>query len=256
MTVELNQIEWTVEVTEQVAAGVETNVVEIKYQGYQMALLQALIFRVDELEDTIDEGLAGLTGDFAPLQIQIDAIEATVTALNSSLSAEVSARTAGDLAANAAIALVAPPLQAQIDAEPIARAAADAAEVVARNLAITAATAPLITDIDTLEGLVNGHTSSISALGATQVTLNADVVALDAAFDALVLDFAAWSADFTTVENAVAAETAVRISADNALDARLDVLEAAGAVSIAFDDILTSGGEVLVDENGNVLVEA
>jgi hypothetical protein len=247
MTVELNQIQWTVEVTEQSVAGVETNVVEIAYQGYQMALLQALTFRVDGLEDTIDEGLAGFSGNLGPLQIQIDAVEAVTDALSAGLSAETAARIAGDNAANAAIALVAPPLQAQIDAEPIARAAADAAEVVARNAAITAATGPIIAAADVLEGTVNGHTSSINSLGATQVTLNASFVTLQGEFDALSLEFAAWSADFTTVENAVAAETAVRIAADNALDARLDVLEAAGA---------TAGGDILVDQNGNVLVEA
>jgi YD repeat-containing protein len=97
-------------------------------------------------------------------------------------------------------------------------------------------------------------------------------------------EFATWSADFTTIENAVIAETAARINADLALEALIPTTESiqdligtflvAGAnITLTYDDpgnvltvaatggggdfdtILTADGEVLVDAEGNVLAE-
>lgn len=217
MAVEFIDYNFTVEVNE------DTNVVEIRYEGLNADNLALLTTRVDVLEDAFALQSGTTTGTISGIQSDITALEAADITLQNNITAETNARIAADAALANSITLVAPPLQANIDAEAAARVAADAAEVVARNAAISAATAPIIADAVALEGTVNSHTASISAIAADQVTVNANVAALDASFDALSADFAAWSANFTDVQDAVTAETAARIAADAAITAMITV---------------------------------
>lgn len=203
MTIEVNDVQFVVEVTEQVSAGVETNVVEIVYQGLQQQLLQDLQAQVDTLEDTVEAGFAAASGDLAPLIAQINGVEATTDALGISQGVEQAARIAGDNALSASMALIAPPLQADIDAEVIARIAADAGEVVARDLAIAAAVNPVNADVTILEGTIAGFSASISAIGSSQLVLEGTVAALDADFTVLDGSVAALSADVVDVNQAV-----------------------------------------------------
>jgi hypothetical protein len=234
----------------------DRNVVEFKYFGVNEARLQELIVQVAGLQDIIDETVAEIGGTTGPLTVQLAVLEAIVTAQGASISAEPPLRVAADLQISNDLAALDVELSALIAAEPIARDAAIAVETANRIAAIAAAIAPINADFADLEATVTAYTAQIAAVDAAQAALALDFTTLEASFTALSGEFATWSADFTAVEGAVASETATRIAADNALDARLDILEAAGAVSISFDDILTSGGDPLVDENGNVLVEA
>lgn len=252
---------------EQTNITVETNpaetVVEFRYYGINEAALAALTPRVASIEDFMDQLEADLNAALAagtgPLSTQITALQSLVSADMAALDAEEVARAAADVVLSDMIVEVDDRLTPLVAAEPTARDVAIAAEAVARDLAIAAAIVPVTAAHDILDATVDGLVASFSALDAAQTALAGDVTTLSSDFDALSAEFATWSGDFTDVQNAVTAEISARAAADTALetalDARLDVLEAAILGTLDFDSILTAGGEVLVDDAGNVLTE-
>lgn len=240
----------------------DKNVVEFRYYGVNERKVDELLVQVNDIQQTMDdvvaavEGVGGtIDGATGPLQIEIDALEVVVAAQADDIAAETAARIAADTVIGNDLAALDVELSALIAAEPPARDAAIAVETAARIAADGALEASLTDDIDAVAASVAAHTATISAIDADVVALEAVVAALDADVVALDASFTALAADFAVTDAAVADETVARVAADNTLDARVDVLEAASASTMDFDSILTAGGEVLVDDAGNVLTE-
>lgn len=240
----------------------DKNVVEFRYYGVNERKVDELLAQVTDIQQTMDdvvdavEAVDGTIGDATgPLQTQIDALEVVVAAQADDIAAEPIARAAADLVIGNDLAALDVELSALIAAEPPARDAAIAVETAARIAGDAAEAAARTAAINATNATVAGQASLITAIDADVVALEGVVTALDDDVVALDASFTALAADFAVTDAAVIAETGSRVAADNALDARLDVLEAAAAVSIDFDTILAAGGEVLVDSAGNVLTE-
>ena len=201
------------------------NLVEFRYYGVNEAALAALIPRVWALEDFQDQLEADLNAAIAagdgPLQTQLDALEATVTANAALLPPETAARIAGDAALGADILALDTYLTPLVLAEPADRDAAIAVETAARVGALSALDVALTADIDAVAVSVAAQTATISALGAQVTALDGTVTTLSGEFDALSTEFGTWTDDFTDVQDAVIAETAARIAADNAITAMI-----------------------------------
>lgn len=276
--VEIEQTNITVTTDEEHA------VVEFRYFGVNEDRLAALIVQVAGIQDIIDQVVADVGGELAPITTTLSSLQSQIDAVSASLTSEISTRGSADTVLGASISALDVELSALIAAEPIARDAAIAVETAAREAAITALDASLSDDIAAVQTNVDAHTALITAIDAAQTALAADFTALSADFTALEASFTTWTSDFTDVQTAVTDEIAARATAEAAIIASIPTTEniqdivagllvqgsgviltyndAAGTLTISasttsnVDSLLTDfNGDALSDDAGNLVTE-
>lgn len=199
--------------------------VEIKYQGVNALRIAELETQVEQLDIDVNLALVNLQattgGGLASLNTALTSLTSLVNAQGVDIAEEEAARIAADALIVADRLAGDNALDAAITAETAARVAADEAEVIARNAAIAAVAPPLEADIAALEASVAGLTGTVSAVSASQATLVTTVADLSTDFTALDASFTALTADFATTEAAVLAESAARAASEAAIIASI-----------------------------------
>lgn len=247
MTVDFTEENFSIDFDEQ------NNVVEIRYQGVNAALLATLSAQLADLEDELDSALSGYSGALGMLSTQLSSLSTLITSVGTDLAAEAAARLLGDTTLGDNLTAATDQLASDLQDEIDARTAAIIAEAVARDAAIISATGTIITDLANLATTVTGVASGLSGAQASLITLSE---ALTTEQEARAAQYTALQADFDDTNAAVLNETVARADGDDALAAQIEVLAAtSGSTVFLQDDEPTEGmvsGDIWYDtDDGN-----
>lgn len=222
----------------------QKNVVEIRFQGVNALQLFSLQTQLDALNTSFQNSLATVTGDMGTLETTVSGLTSLANAINSGLSAEESARLAADVALGNDISLNVSNLQAAIDAEVAARAAALLAEAEARNVAIVDATSTLVTDQAAMAVTIQGLATSMGAAEANIVNVQ-DAISTETA--ARAAQFSALQADFGDTNAAILEESVVRSNSVDALASQIETLAVSSGTTVFIQPDAPTTGMVTGD---------
>lgn len=204
----------------------EQNVVEVRYQGVNAALLAEVNARLTALEAEFDLAISGVDGQLGSLTDQVDSLTTLTQANAMAITAEEAAREIGDINLNESFAneiiTVTQDYSALIEAEAEARAQAVLDEATARGAAIASSEAIIYGDMAILATSVSAMATELGAATANIIEVNDALVTETAA---RVAQYTLLQADFGDTNASVLEESVARADEDSALGVRIDLIE-------------------------------